>query len=52
MAGLYWEAVRTGCETQFVDINTHMQKGRGNNPALKALQASLLPNDRSQQLGR
>ena len=45
MAGLYGEAVRTAGETQFVNIDTYTQKGRGNNPAyteLKQLQASLL----------
>lgn len=45
MSGLYGEAVRTGGETQFINIDTHTQKGRGNNPAfaaLKELQASLL----------
>jgi len=45
MAGLYGEAVRTAGETQFVNIDTYTQKGRGNNPAfiaLKELQASLL----------
>jgi len=45
MAGLYGEAVRTAGETQWVNIDTHTQKGRGNNPAffgLKELQASLL----------
>jgi hypothetical protein len=43
--GLYGEAVRTNGETQFVNINTKTQKGRGDNPAflaLKELQASLL----------
>ena len=45
MAGLYGEAVRTAGETQFVNIDTYTQKGRGNNPAffsLKELQVSLL----------
>jgi len=45
MAGLYGEAVRTAGETQFINIDTYTQKGRGNNPAfsaLKELQASLL----------
>jgi len=47
MAGLYGEVVRTVGETQFININTYTQKGRGNNPAffeLKELQASLLIN--------
>ncbi|GAC1314274.1 MAG: hypothetical protein NVSMB24_38720 [Mucilaginibacter sp.] len=47
MAGLYGEAVRTAGETQWVNIDTYTQKGRGNNPAffaLKELQASLLIN--------
>jgi len=42
---LYGEAVRTAGETQFINIDTYTQKGRGNNPAfsaLKELQASLL----------
>lgn len=47
MAGLYGEAVRTGGETEWVNIDTYRQKGRGNNPAFvkfKELQASLLLN--------
>jgi len=45
MAGLYGEAVRSAGETQFVNIDTYSQKGRGNNPAffaIKELQASML----------
>src|ERR1700744_2460567 len=43
MAGLYGEAVRTSGETQWINIDTYTQKGRGNNQAffaLKELQGS------------
>jgi hypothetical protein len=45
MAGLFGETARTAGETQFINIDTFTQKGRGTNPAfraLKELQASLL----------